>query len=95
MRWPRAVPRDADCATKLNARTRANFYNRRERRACSRFLPPDGSWWGFSSWCPGRRSFGSTMAEALISAKARRLRVVRKHPRPFIAKVHGDGRVTI
>ncbi len=35
------------------------------------------------------------MAQALIRAMPKMLRLVAKQDRPFIAKVHGDGRVAV
>ncbi len=35
------------------------------------------------------------MAQALIRAMPKMLRLVAKQGRPFIAKVHGDGRVAV
>lgn len=40
-------------------------------------------------------STGATMAQALIRAIPKMLRLVAKQDRPFIAKVHGDGRVAV
>ncbi len=40
-------------------------------------------------------STGSSMAAALVKARAAMLRIANRVPRPFIAKVYGDGRVTV
>lgn len=40
-------------------------------------------------------STGATMAQALIRAMPKMLRLVARQDRPFIAKVHGDGRVAV
>lgn len=84
--WLEAVGKCAWFALTLDSKIR---YRRAEQDAVRRFRV------GLFLLVRWKGSTAATMAEALIRAKARMMRVVRKNPRPFIAKVHGDGRVTV
>jgi len=84
--WLQEVGKLGWFAVTLDAKIR---YRRREQEAIRRFNV------GLFLLVRWKGSTAATMAQALIRARGKMLRVVLTSPRPFIAKVHGDGRVTI
>jgi hypothetical protein len=53
VRWPRIVPKDADCAASLKKRTLTNLYNQRPAWLDLAHKRPDAAFFAAYGWDPG------------------------------------------